>query len=302
LRIVHIDTGKELRGGQYQVLLLLQALREASISQLLLAHNHSPLFETALKSGFAVQPANLKAVWIESRRSETLVHAHDARSHSQAAIASAAPFVVSRRVAFPVNRSAASRMKYRRAKRYLAVSNHVAEQLILAGVPPEKIDVVYDAVGEIPPLADWHSHAPLVALATVDPQKGRDLAERSAQVARRPVVFSDDLAADLTNASAIIYISRSEGLGSAVLLAMSLGVPVIASAVGGLPEIVIHQETGLLTSNSETAIALSVRRLFAEPELAEHMRRTAHARVIAEFSSARLLERTLACYRRALES
>lgn len=302
MRIVHIDTGEEMRGGQHQVFLLLEALRDADIPQVLLARNHSPLFEAVLNAGFAVEPANFKSMWTESRRPDTLVHAHDARGHSQAAVASGAPFVVSRRVAFPIGRSLASRSKYRRAKRYLAVSNHVAAELTLAGVPPGKIDVVYDAVAEIPPLGPWQSGAPLVALATADSQKGRDLVERAVHLARTPVVFSENLRADLPKASAIVYISRSEGLGSAVLLAMSLGIPVIASAVGGLPEIVIHQETGLLTSNHEEAIALSIRQLFSERELTESMRRNAHARVHSEFSRTRLLERTLASYRRALES
>jgi hypothetical protein len=302
LRIVHIDTGEEMRGGQYQVLLLLEALRDAGISQLLLARNHSPLLNAALKAGFAVEPASFKTMWTESRCSETLVHAHDARGHSTAAVASGAPFVVSRRVAFPVNRSLTSRTKYRRAKRYLAVSSHVATQLTLAGVPTEKVDVVYDAVAEIPPLAAWRPESPLIALATADPQKGRSLVERAAHIACKPVIFSENLRVDLPTASGFTYISRSEGLGSAALLAMSLGVPVIASAVGGLPEIVIHEKTGLLTSNDEITIAQSIRRLFAEPELAESMRRSAHTRVAAEFSPARLLERTLASYRRAFES
>jgi glycosyltransferase involved in cell wall biosynthesis len=128
------------------------------------------------------------------------------------------------------------------------------------------------------------------------------LIERATHIARIPVLFSENLPADLSNAAALVYISRSEGLGSAALLAMSLGVPVIASAVGGLPEIVIHRETGLLTQNNETAIAESIRLLFAEPALTESMRRSAYARVVAEFSRGRLLERTMTSYRRALES
>jgi glycosyltransferase involved in cell wall biosynthesis len=110
------------------------------------------------------------------------------------------------------------------------------------------------------------------------------------------------LTGDLLNASAFVYISRSEGLGSAALLAMSYGVPVIASAVGGLPEVIQHQQTGLLTSNDEASIARSICRMYAEPALTETMRQAAHARIGAEFSRERLLERTLASYRRAIAS
>ncbi len=302
MRILHIDTGKEMRGGQHQVLLLLESLREANITQMLLARDGSPLFDAAVRRGFAVHPANPVTIWTESRRAGTVAHSHDARAHSLAALLSGAPFVASRRVAFPVNRSLASQWKYRRAKRYLAVSNHVASRLMLAGIRSSRIDVVYDAVAEIPALSPWQADGPLVALASADPQKGRDLAERAAHVARMPVLFSEDLAEDLPKASAFVYISRSEGLGSAALLAMSLGVPVIASAVGGLPEVVIHQETGLQVSNDEAAIAHAMRSIVEEPELTEKMRRAAHARLAVEFSPARLVQRTLDSYRSALDS
>ena len=44
-----------------------------------------------------------------------------------------------------------------------------------------------------------------------------------------------------------VYITESEGLGSAVLLAMAAGTPVIASRVGGLPEAIEDGVNGLLT-------------------------------------------------------
>ena len=53
-----------------------------------------------------------------------LTHAHDAYSHTLAALMSAAPFVVSRRVGFPVA-VRLSRWKYGRARRFIAVSNYV---------------------------------------------------------------------------------------------------------------------------------------------------------------------------------
>ena len=58
--------------------------------------------------------------------------------------------------------------------------------------------------------------------------------------------ISQHLEADLRDAAMLVYLTASEGLGSGALLAMSAGVPVIASRVGGLPEIVRHRETGLL--------------------------------------------------------
>lgn len=97
-----------------------------------------------------------------------------------------------------------------------------------------------------------------------------------------------------------VYITRSEGLGSAALLAMSLGVPVVASRVGGLPEIVEHRQTGLLTRNEERTIARSMRCILEEPGLALQLRSAAFAAVKERFSPQRMAEDTLASYERAL--
>ena len=77
----------------------------------------------------------------------------------------------------------------------------------------------------------------------------------AARQLRVQVVPSVDLEHDLTEASLFIYITRAEGLGSAILLAMSAGVPVIASAVGGIPEAIRAGEDGLLVENDSAAIA-----------------------------------------------
>jgi glycosyltransferase involved in cell wall biosynthesis len=82
---------------------------------------------------------------------------------------------------------------------------------------------------------------------------------------------SRDLERDLAHAGLFVYITQSEGLGSAVLLAMAAGVPVITSNVGGLPEIVEHESTGLLTANTPDAIAGSVRRLMQDRALAQSL-------------------------------
>ena len=66
----------------------------------------------------------------------------------------------------------------------------------------------------------------------------------------------------------LVYVSRCEGLGSGILLAMSHGVPVIASNVGGIPEVIRHEWNGLLADNEPARIAAAIRRLLDNPELA----------------------------------
>jgi glycosyltransferase involved in cell wall biosynthesis len=298
LHVLHIDLGRELRGGQHQVLLLLKTMRSAGHSFTLLARARSPLFAAAGALRYPVHPASLLAVRRLSSEHD-IVHAHDARSHTLAAVASPKPFVVSRRVAFPVSASPLSKFKYRRAARFMAVSKFVSSQLYEAGVPPSKIDVVYDAV-EPAPMQKWTPEAPLVALASTDPKKGRDLVARASAIIRIPVTFSNDLVKDFAHASAFVYISRSEGFGSAALLAMSMGVPVIASRVDGLREVFEDGISGLAVENEPEAIATAIQRLRGNPALAHSLIARARQRAETLFHPASLLSQTLACYRRAL--
>jgi glycosyltransferase involved in cell wall biosynthesis len=300
LRILHIDTGREMRGGQHQVLLLLEGLRKLGYLSELLTARGSPLWNAACKAGFRVNSANLRAVFEASRRAD-LIHTHDARAHVLAALASRSRFVVSRRVAFPVRSGFASRWKYHRATRFLAVSRFVARELERAGVPSTKIDVVYDGV-QLTSSSASHSKSDflVVALASSDPAKGRELVEQAGALADVPVLFSNDLSIDLPRASLFLYITRSEGLGSAALLAMSFAVPVVASRVGGLPEIITDFESGLLVKNDIQAIATAITNLKADPEFAQKLGRNGRARVERGFTTDHMVESTLQSYRRAL--
>ncbi|MBV9083502.1 MAG: hypothetical protein JOZ62_12555, partial [Acidobacteriaceae bacterium] len=66
MRILHIDTGAEMRGGQHQVLLLLNGLRDAGHECQLLAREESPLWIAGSTAGFPVYPAESKEVWKHS--------------------------------------------------------------------------------------------------------------------------------------------------------------------------------------------------------------------------------------------
>jgi glycosyltransferase involved in cell wall biosynthesis len=292
--------GREMRGGQHQVLLLLQGLRDKGHTSELLAKPGGPLWNAAELAGFPVKSSNVRAIFEVSARAD-LIHAHDARAHALAALASRSRFVVSRRVAFAVQSGFASHWKYRRAARFLAVSRFVARELEKAGVPATKIDIVYDGV-QIAPNSDSgiKSDFLVVALASNDPAKGRELVSEASALAKVPVLFSDDLPLDLSRASLFVYISQSEGLGSAALLAMSLGVPVIASRVGGLPEIVTDMESGLLVENDPRQIAHAITTLKENAELTRTLGKKGRIKVEREFTARQMVERTLHSYAQAL--
>jgi hypothetical protein len=288
MRVLHLDTGREMRGGQWQCLQLVAALGREAV---LLAAG--PLVEQATIHGAEALPFSLARLTRMSRECD-LVHAHDARSHSWAAAIGNAPLVVSRRVAFPIKTGALSRWKYAQPARYIAISRFVEQTLVHAGVPPEKIDVVYDGV-QIPKRVA--SAGKIVALATEDPMKGTALVGEAARMGNFEVCYSMDLDRDLANASVFVYITKSEGLGSAALLAMAWGVPVVASREGGLPEIIEDGVNGMLVPNDPEAIACGVARaLERREELALRARRSVEDR----FTLDRMVTGTRAAYERVL--
>ena len=293
MRILHLDAGREMRGGQWQVLRLIEGLQEAGVQSTLLARGGGPLFQAARERGLSVEPLGLARL-LSPARGHDLVHAHDARSHTMAALALAKPLVVARRVAFAIG----SAWKYGRADRFIAVSDFVRSVLVRGGVPAEKISVVYDGV----PLLEPSCGDIVIAPANMDdPEKGAALAAEAARLASVDVKFSASLERDLPQARLFLYLTHAEGLGSAALLAMSAAVPVIASRVGGLPEVIRHLETGLLVENDAVVIAAAVSRLCGDPDLARRLGAAARRRVEEDFTVDRMVGRTMEVYRQVLK-
>jgi glycosyltransferase involved in cell wall biosynthesis len=288
MRVLHLDSGKEMRGGQRQVLSLLKGL---GAGNMLLTPSAGPLMNAAKASNLQVEPLTMLSLATMAKEFD-VVHAHDARSHTWAAGVSRVPLVVSRRVGFPVGKTFLSRWKYGRANQYLAVSEHVKRTLVEAEIPEHKISVVYDGV-DLPETLSAGDR--IIAPASLDPMKGSDLAREGARLAGVDLHFSDDLHADLPTASLLVYITRSEGLGSAALLAMAYGVPVVASRVGGLPEIVSDCKNGVLTDNDPLAIAAAIRRALA---VRDQLSANARACVEKQFSARNMIDRTMEVYDR----
>jgi hypothetical protein len=292
MRILHLDAGREMRGGQWQALRLIEGLATAGVESTLLAREGFPLYAAARKLGLRAEPLGLMRALRHARKHD-LIHAHDARTHTMSAIVRGAPLIVSRRVAFAIG----SRWKYGRAARYIAVSEYVRGVLIAGGVPEDRIALVYDGV---PVLEQGQGELIMTPANEHDPQKGLPLAAEGAALAGVPLTASTDLSRDLLHARLFIYVTHAEGLGSAALLAMSAGVPVIASKIGGLPEIVRHRETGLIVENNAGAIAEAIRELLADPEFAQRLGAAGRRAVRERFTVDHMVRRTMEVYRQVL--
>jgi glycosyltransferase involved in cell wall biosynthesis len=116
------------------------------------------------------------------------------------------------------------------------------------------------------------------------------------------VSFANNLEDDLKTASIFVYLTRAEGLGSAVLLAMSAGVPVIASRIGGIPEIVRHGENGLLVDMERhlKSVRQALTSLKADPDMARSLGVCGRQTVAEKFLVEHMVRNTIAVYHRML--
>jgi len=111
--------------------------------------------------------------------------------------------------------------------------------------------------------------------------------------------FREDVMSLMKSADLFVMSSVTEGLGSAVLDAMAMGHAVVGTKAGGIPEAVIHDETGLLVEPADAkALAGAIVRLLKDTGLRKQFGEAGRARVAEYFGVDRLVEGTLDTYRK----
>jgi len=114
--------------------------------------------------------------------------------------------------------------------------------------------------------------------------------------------FREHIAPLLCRASILALPSRGEGLPIAALEAMSMGVPVVGTTVGGVPDLVSSDSLGLLVApENPTALAEALLTLLKNPDHARRIGAAGRAHVQENFSSDRMAEATAHVYRSVLE-
>jgi glycosyltransferase involved in cell wall biosynthesis len=355
MRTAHLDTGRSWRGGQAQVLRLMEGLAARGHATLLLAPA-GPLLERAHARGLETlrwSPAGeldllaaLGAARALRRFRADVAHCHSAHAHAvgvPAAVMAGVPVVVSRRVDFEVAAHPLSRLKYRLpVDRYLCISRGVMEVMRRGGIADARLALVPSGIelpaagAERPRAAELRAligaapGTPVVGtVAALAPHKDHaNLLQAAATVvARRPEVrfawvgegecraalerqraalglerhvhllgFRADALGLLAQFTVFALSSYLEGLCTSLLDAQALGVPIVATAVGGVPDLVVHGESGWLVPGRDPA-ALAGALLEALDGEHERLRRAGRAREsVAGFSVDRMVERTIEQY------
>ena len=156
----------------------------------------------------------------------------------------------------------------------------------------------------------------LAAGSPDEPGIGAEVAEliSELQKTRRNIWWSKEmlphekLTAVLTHADLFLCPSVYEPLGIVNLEAMACQTAVLASRVGGIPEVVDHGVTGELVDYNEGdiagfehALATSITRLMAQPELLQQYGVAGRERAIAEFGWEAVAARTIELYRLVIQ-
>jgi glycosyltransferase involved in cell wall biosynthesis len=113
--------------------------------------------------------------------------------------------------------------------------------------------------------------------------------------------WRDDVPDILRAADLFVHPARDEGFGLVVVEAAAAGLPIVASQVGGIPEIITHEHDGLLVPPGEpNALAAAVQRLLNDPEQARRLGENARRTAIERFSAEAMAERYMKLYERLL--
>ena len=111
--------------------------------------------------------------------------------------------------------------------------------------------------------------------------------------------FREDVPKVLSSLDLFVLSSYLEGLGSSILDAMACRLPVVATSVGGIPEVVIHQETGLLVPPRDpSALARAILKLYNNRTRASDLGQRGYEVVHQKFSAEAMANKVVRLYER----
>jgi len=160
-------------------------------------------------------------------------------------------------------------------------------------------DILLHAMDRVPPEKELH----LLLIGEVrDPQLATALHALRRKERVHELGFRSDGAALLRLCDFVVMPSRKrEGFAKAVIEGMAQGIPAIVSNVGGMPELVEHNRSGLVVEPEDSeALAHALITLADNPELRAALGSRAQERVRTTFTIERTIEQTCALYKSTL--
>lgn len=315
MRVTHVNLARGFRGGERQTFNLIEGLAKLGVGQVLVCRKKSELNRRVKSLGIDTIETSHPLLGHIQLPPVDLIHVHEARGAYWAAIEHRlrnTPYMITRRIPNPLSNSRITAGVYARAAKLFGVSQDVSKRLstqtglpvetILSSAtgldaPSEMVRHIRDRVGGGPiighvgALHDHHkgqsvlirafqslsSDYPDARLVFVGEGVDRRMLEDLAQGDRRIhfVGFQENVGAWIAMMDVFCFPSREEGLGSSVLDAMNMRVPVVAAAVGGLPELIGRDERGVLVEDHDPhRWATAIGRVLTDKD-------AAHARVAA---------------------
>ena len=223
----------------------------------------------------------------------------------------------------------------------LTVSSSIKQTLVRGGVNSSIVEVIYEGLDlewidgrQAEPFVKSDSGSAIATVAHLSPEKGlgdlleaieilkrestrvhlylvgdghlkATLVEKAKRLGINEVVtfcgFRSDAEALMKQFDIFCLPSLSEGLSSAIMAAMASQLPVVATTVGGIPELVADGETGLLVpAGDPVSLAKALRRLLENPGLRLRMGRAGRERIEKSFTVERKIAATEKSYRKLL--
>lgn len=206
----------------------------------------------------------------------------------------------------------------------VAVSQSVADGLVAGDIPASKVCIIPNGIDTAhfsPPAPAARRVFTIGCVARLSPEKGVDVLLRAARElpetafllagdgperARLETIAPpnvrwlgrvDDVREVYAASDALAVPSRAEGQGLVALEALAFGVPVVASSVGGLAEMLTEGETALLVPpNDPSALAAALRRLRDDAALRAHLARNGRKLVQSHYDVHSMIEAIEAVY------
>ena len=308
IRLCHVSLARGYRGGERQALLTIsESTKKNGYSTLSVTRKNNKLNQLVklLTKVSNLSVSNLlEGHFSKTISNVSLIHAHDGKAVYWAFIHKLlfnTPYIITRRVDHDLNDRLLTRLAYRKAAKVVAISTAIKKSLESFGL--KKIPVIPSCSDFFPEEVKSKPFDPtdiklFMAGALVDHHKGQSIAIKA--LAKLPREYSltiygdgpdkeklNKLISDLSLNQRVkimpwehdfnklngifdgfLMPSLHEGLGSILIDIMRLGIPVIASKVGGIPDLVKNNETGyLITCNNVEELAKKIELCLVDPNL-----------------------------------